>query len=149
MRQLWIFLHLVSVVVWVGGMFFVHHCLRPAILSLAPPQRLTLMRDTLSRFFAYVAVSLVLLWASGVAMLLDTGLRAAPPAWHLMTAVAFVMTVVFAVIRLDRFPKFGAAVLASDWAGAAAVLGAIRLLVTVNLWLGLFTIAVATLGRLL
>ncbi len=149
MRQLWIFLHLISVVVWVGGMFFVHHCLRPAILSLAPPQRLALMRDTLSRFFSYVNVALLVLWASGLAMFVDTGFGAAPAAWHLMTTIAFVMSVVYAVIRVDRFPKFGAAVLAADWPAAAAVLGAIRLLVTVNLWLGLFTIAVATLGRLL
>ncbi|HEY5633298.1 MAG TPA: hypothetical protein VIT02_06020 [Burkholderiaceae bacterium] len=149
MRQLWIFLHLIAVVVWVGGMFFAHHCLRPAALALSPPQRLALMREALGRFLGYVSVALLALWASGLAMMIETGFAAAPPAWHAMTAVALLMTLIFAVIRLGRFAKFSRAVAASDWPAAGALLGSIRMLVVVNLWLGLFTIALATLGRLL
>lgn len=148
MRHFLIFLHLIAVVVWVGGMFFAHHCLRPAVLALAPPQRLALMQAVLARFFGYVAIALLVLWASGLAMMIETGFAAAPPTWHAMLGVALVMTVIFAVIRLDRFARFSSAVAASDWPAAGALLGAIRLLVLVNLWLGLFTIAIATLGRL-
>ena len=149
MRQLWIFLHLIAVVVWVGGMFFAHHCLRPAALALDPPHRLALMRAALGRFLGYVSVALLALWVSGLALMIDTGFAAAPVAWHAMMAVALLMTLIFGLIRLDRFPKFSAAVAASDWPVAGALLAPIRMLVVVNLWLGLFTIALATLGRLI
>ena len=45
-------LHVMGVVVWVGGMFFAHMALRPAVQSLAPPERLPLLAATLSRFIA-------------------------------------------------------------------------------------------------
>ena len=69
MTELWLFLHLVAVAVWIGGMVFAHFCLRPAALAtLAPPQRLPLMSAALGRFFALVGAALLLLWASGVAL---------------------------------------------------------------------------------
>ena len=41
MRSILLLLHLSGVIVWVGGMFFAHFCLRPvAALQLPPPQRL-------------------------------------------------------------------------------------------------------------
>ena len=50
-------LHLLGVVVWVGGMFFAHMALRPALPRRSqPPQRLPLLAATLSRFIAWVAV---------------------------------------------------------------------------------------------
>jgi uncharacterized membrane protein len=44
-------LHIFSAVVWVGGMFAIYVCLRPALGTLQPPQRLQLMRVTLQKFF--------------------------------------------------------------------------------------------------
>lgn len=148
MRQFWIFLHLVAVVVWIGGMSFAHLCLRPAALALPPPQRLPLMAAALGRFFAQVTIALVLLWASGLAMMAQTGFGASPGAWHAMMGVALVMTAIFAVIRLVRYPRLVAGVAAGDWPAAGAAVNAIRMLVVVNLLLGLLTIAIATLGRL-
>ena len=37
-------LHILGAVVWVGGMFAIYVCLRPALVTLEPPQRLRLMR---------------------------------------------------------------------------------------------------------
>lgn len=149
MREFWLFAHLCAVVVWVGGMAFVQFCLRPAALALPPPQRLALMSEALRRFLAQVTAALAVLWASGIAMLLPVGLRAAPPAWHSMLGAALVMTGVFAAIRLVRYPALRAAVAASDWPAAGAALASIRALVMLNLFLGTLTIAAATLGRLL
>ena len=36
-------LHIFGAVVWVGGMFAIYVCLRPALSTLEPPQRLRLM----------------------------------------------------------------------------------------------------------
>ena len=44
-------LHIFGAVVWVGGMFAIHVCLRPALSTLEPPQRLRQMRVTLQKFF--------------------------------------------------------------------------------------------------
>ena len=149
MRHLWIFLHLIGVVVWIGGMFFAHHCLRPAAMQLQPPQRLPLMAATLGRFFNHVVVALALLWVSGIAMMIQTGFAQSPRIWHSMMGVALVMTIIFGVIRVLRFPRLQAGVAAQDWPAAAAALNGIRILVAINLGLGLLTIAIATLGRLI
>jgi uncharacterized membrane protein len=44
-------LHIFGAVVWVGGMFAIYVCLRPALGTLEPPQRLRLMRVTFEKFF--------------------------------------------------------------------------------------------------
>ena len=47
-------LHIFGAVVWVGGMFAIYVCLRPALGALEPPQRLRLMRVTFEKFFPWV-----------------------------------------------------------------------------------------------
>ena len=49
--------HVLAVLVWVGGMVFAHFFLRPALVLLEPPQRLRLMHEVLRRFFAIVLVA--------------------------------------------------------------------------------------------
>ena len=57
--------HIFGAVIWVGGMFAIYVCLRPALGALDPPQRLRLMRVTFQKFFLWVWVAIVLLLASG------------------------------------------------------------------------------------
>ena len=59
-------LHVLAVVLWVGGMAFAHFFLRPALATLEPPQRLRLMHAVLGRFFAAVLWAVGLLLASGL-----------------------------------------------------------------------------------
>ncbi len=146
MREIWLFLHIVAVVVWVGGMWFAHLCMRPAALALPPPARLPLMAGALGRFFAQVLAAVVLLWISGLAMIGAVGFAQAPAAWHAMMGIAFVMTLVFLVIRVLLWPRLRDSVGRQDFPLAAAALDTIRRLVVVNLVLGVATIAVATLG---
>ena len=143
MRSLLLFVHLAGVAVWVGGMFFAHLCLRPALETLAPPQRLVLMNDVMRRFLGWVGLAIVLLWASGLARMLAVGFGNAPRAWHAMMGIALVMTIVYAFIVASIYPKLRRAVAASEWPVAGAALGRIRRLVLVNLVLGFATIAVA------
>lgn len=148
MRELWLFLHIAAVVLWVGGMAFAHTCMRPSALALPPPQRLPLMAGALGRFFAQVLVALAVLWASGLAMMVQAGFSASPAAWHAMMGIALLMTLVFLDIRFRRWPRLRDAVARGDWPAGAAALDGIRRLVSLNLVLGVVTIAVATLGRL-
>jgi uncharacterized membrane protein len=61
--------HVLSIIVWVGGMVFAHFFLRPAVAQLEAPVRLRLMHDVLGRFFQAVLVAALLTLASGVWML--------------------------------------------------------------------------------
>ena len=49
-----LFLHLLGVAVWVGGMIFAHFCLRPALEDLSPQLRLPLIESVFGRFFNWV-----------------------------------------------------------------------------------------------
>ncbi len=151
MREIWLFLHLVAVVVWIGGMMFAHFCLRPAALdTLQPPQRLPLMSSALGRFFVIVGWSLALLWGSGIAMFAHQYYGGATPpwSWNAMAAIAALMTLLFAAIALRRHPRMRAALETGELPAAAAALDGIRRLVVANLALGWLTMAIATLGRL-
>jgi uncharacterized membrane protein len=147
MRSLLLFVHLIAVAVWVGGMFFVHFCLRPAAAEvLAPPQRLPLIVSALGRFFRWVAVAIGLLWISGLARMLEVGFADAPLAWHVMMTLGLVMTVLFGVIAHVVFPKVKALAVDGQFPEAAQRLVVVRHLVAVNLTLGVLTIAVAAFG---
>lgn len=143
-------LHLLGVVVWVGGMFFAYLALRPAAgETLAPPQRLPLWAATLRRFFGWVGVSIVLIAGSGIAMmvLLAGGSGAIGVHVHAMFFIAVVMMIIFAHVYYSPFSKLKAAVAAQEWQAGGQALAQIRMLVAVNLTLGLLTIAIATAGK--
>ena len=44
-------LHVLSAVIWVGGMFFAYVILRPATSAMEPPTRLRLWRRVFQKFF--------------------------------------------------------------------------------------------------
>jgi uncharacterized membrane protein len=138
-------LHVMGVVVWVGGMFFAHMALRPAVQSLAPPERLPLLAAALSRFIAWVGVAIVAILASGVAMLAmmgSVGLYV-----HAMTAVGLAMMAIYLYIVAVPLRVMRAGVSAKDWPRAGQAMQRIRQLVAVNLVLGVAVIAVAYLAR--
>ncbi|MBN9697488.1 MAG: CopD family protein [Zoogloea sp.] len=141
-----LFAHLAGVILWVGGMAFAHFCLRPAALALPPAQRLPLWCGVLGRFFRVVWLAIGLIVGSGFAMLGATGFAQAPVAWHVMAGIGLVMVAVFASIWFGPWQALQQAVAAENWAGGAAALNRIRQRVGLNLLLGVFTVAVATLG---
>jgi len=142
-------LHVLGVVVWVGGMFLMHVAVRPAAVELLqPPQRLPLIASVLGRFFRWVAVAVVAVLLSGIGMILEGGgFRNAHLSVHLMFATGLAMMAIFLHIRFAPFRRLQSSVASSDLPAAARHLEQVRQLVTVNLVLGTFTIAVATVGR--
>jgi uncharacterized membrane protein len=142
-------LHVLGVVVWVGGMFMMHVAVRPAAVELLPPpQRLPLIASVLRRFFFWVAIAVVAVLLSGIGMILEGGgFRNAHLSVHVMFAIGLAMMAIFLHIRLAPFKRMQSAVASSEWPVAARHLEQVRLLVTTNLVLGILTIAVATIGR--
>jgi uncharacterized membrane protein len=141
-----LFLHLISDVIWIGGMFLAYVAVRPAALEvLEPPQRLRLWTGIFQRFFPWVWAAVVLILGSGFVML---GQMAAVPAYVIvMTVIGIVMSMIFLHIFFAPFGRLKRAVAAEDWKTGAGALNQIRLLVGTNLALGLFNIAVGVLGR--
>ncbi|PKO84057.1 MAG: hypothetical protein CVU17_05630 [Betaproteobacteria bacterium HGW-Betaproteobacteria-11] len=147
MTRLPIFLHLLGVVVWIGGMSFMTFCLRPvAVAQLSPAQRLPLLVAVMGRFLAWVGISLVLIWGSGLWRFTEVGGALVPPHWHAMAKVGAGMTAIYLYIALRLRPRLKAAVVRQDWPTGGAVLTLIGKLVMLNLALGLLTMAIAVLG---
>ncbi len=150
MHPLFKFLHLASVVLWVGGMFFAWMCLRPvAAANLEPPQRLKLWVDVFARFFPWVWGAVVAILLSGIWTLIDVGMRTAPWYWHTMLMLGLIMSAIFVYVFMVPYARLKGAVDAQNWPGGGKALGRIRTLIAFNLALGFVTIAVASLGRLL
>jgi uncharacterized membrane protein len=141
-----LFLHLISDVVWIGGMFLAYVAVRPAALEvLEGPQRVRLWAAIFKRFFPAVWIAVVLIIGSGFVMI---GQLARVPTYVLvMTAIGLIMTMIFLHIYFAPFGRLKRAVAASDWHAGGVALNQIRVLVGVNLAIGLINIAVAVLGR--
>jgi uncharacterized membrane protein len=141
--------HILAALVWVGGMFFAHQVLRPAAAALDPGLRLPLWSRVFDRFFAWVIAAIVLLLASGYALVfgLYGGFRALPFYVNLMQAIGIVMMLLFFHLYFAPWRRFRGAVARQDWAESGRQLGRIRTIVTVNLVLGLIVVAIGGSGR--
>src|SRR4030065_378319 len=65
-------LHLLAVVIWVGGMFFAYMALRPVAANLLePPLRMPLWSQPFARFFPWVWAAVILLPVTGYWMILN------------------------------------------------------------------------------
>ena len=136
--------HLLAILVWMGGMVFVHFFLRPSLSLLEPPARLRLMHEVLGRFFQAVLVASLLTLASGVWMLgrvakqvvQSGGSFNMPWQWTVMAVLGTLMVAIFLHIRFALFKRLARTVAASDWPAGGAALGQIRQWVLVNLVLG-------------
>lgn len=148
--RLALLLHVLGVVVWVGGMFFAYMALRPAAAqSLEPPQRLKLWEGTFRRFFSWVWLAVALIFGSGTYLIRGGGgFGAASPHVDLMLGIGLVMALIFFRIFFVPYRTLKQAVAAGEWQTAGAALAQIRTLVGVNLVLGLLTIVVAMAGGL-
>lgn len=150
LMQIAYLLHVLGVVVWVGGMFFAYMVLRPVAASvLEPPQRLTLWAGVFGKFFPWVWVAVALILATGLHLLVVMGGTGAPLHALAMTALGLVMMAIYAHVYFAPYRRLERAVAAQDWKAGGAALGQIRQLVGLNLGLGLVTIAVAFVGRML
>lgn len=142
------FLHILGFTIWVGGMFFAYMALRPvAAARLEPPQRLPLWEGVFGKFFPWVWLCVATLLGSGLYMMAQLG---KPPMYvSAMFGLGIIMMMLFAHVFFAPFKRLKRAVAAQDWQAGGAALGQIRMLVGINLSLGLLTIVVGTLGALL
>jgi len=142
-------IHVLAVMLWVGGMFFAYMVLRPTATEvLQPPERLKLWNSVFKRFFNWVWLLVYLLLVTGFYMVyLFGGLLHVPTYIHLMLALGMAMLVVFVFLFFRLYVRFNLNVSRQEWKQAGETLVGIRKLVALNLVLGILTFAVAILGR--
>lgn len=146
-------LHVLSIVVWIGGMAFAHFFLRPALPLLEPSARLALMAAVLGRFLRAVAFAAPLAWATGGWMIGRAaaqvagsgGVFAMPVYWTVMATLGTVMLAVFVFIRWVPYRALTGALAAGQLPAAAAALARVRQWVALNLGLGVVILLVTLL----
>ena len=146
--------HLLSIVVWVGGLFFVIVCLRPALRGLDGPTKLRFASEVLGRFLTIVNMAVALVLGSGLAMLWLAVREAKSPGlsfnmpldWYAMIGLGLVMMAIFGHLRGVLFKRLDRAVKAGDWAAGAAAFEPIPGWLVVNLVLGVIVIVAMRLG---
>jgi uncharacterized membrane protein len=139
-----------------GGMTFMLFALRPSITALMEPQpRARLMGEVWQRFFAMVAVAVLVLFATGTHLYTSAfkaakaagGAGSVPLGWNLMLVIGMLMFLIFGHIYFAGFRKFKRAVAAAEWPVAAKAAGLIHKLVVVNFVLGWLAIVAVRLVR--
>ncbi|PWW45841.1 CopD family protein [Melaminivora alkalimesophila] len=141
-------LHVLSIIVWVGGMAFAHFFLRPAVQQLAPAERVPLMRAILQRFLAAVGASVVVVLTTGLALIGMVSMGGGfvmPWDWKFMSGVGLLMMAIYAYIYLALLSRLDTAVQAADWAVGGDALARIRTWVGINLLLGTAIVVVVLL----
>jgi uncharacterized membrane protein len=131
-------LHLLGAVLWVGGMFFALMVLRPSLGAVPPEQRLELHRQVFRRFFRLIWHVMPIMLITGFAMVfvVDGGFSGVRWNVHLMMLLGLVMSAIFVALFFGPWA-------ALRRGGDAALVDRIRMLIQVNLVLGLIVIVVA------
>jgi uncharacterized membrane protein len=145
-------LHLLSAVIWVGGMFFAHQMLRPVAAELLePPLRQPLWVGVFNRFFPVVWGAILLIPVTGYWMMFNLfgGFGAAKLYVHLMHGLGLLMIALFLYVYFVPFRKLKAAVSEKAWPNGKAHIDRIRDVVGINTILGIVTIAIGAGGRYL
>ena len=145
-------LHQLSIVIWVGGMFFAYMCLRPVAASrLDPPLRLTLWAEVFARFFPWVWVAVVSVLVTGLWMIFGVfgGFANVGAYVHAMFGLGLLMMAIFLHVFFAPYRRLKKAVTVADWADGAKQLARIRVLVGINTILGIVTTVTASAGRYL
>lgn len=142
-------LHIAAAVFWVGGMAFAYIVLRPAALGLEPAARLPLWRRVFGRFLPLAGLSVAVLLVSGYAMLFAYfgGPGNAPLYLHVMQGTGLLMTLLFLHLVFAPWRRFRMAVDGGNLPEAARRLNQIRIVVAVNLVLGIITVLAGSTGR--
>jgi len=142
--------HMVSAIIWIGGMFFAYMALRPAAVQvLEPPTRLKLWSAVFARFFKWVWAIVILLPVTGVYMVFTNweGFQFLTLDIYFMIGIGTIMILLFMHLFFAPYRRMNQALDANDIQEAARRLGQIRLVVAINLSLGLTVGVIASAGR--
>ncbi|HSN18866.1 MAG TPA: CopD family protein [Gammaproteobacteria bacterium] len=140
--------HVLAVIIWIGGMFFGFVALRPAMRGMDTLAAARFWCTALGRFLPWVWAAIVVLLASGTYMVFNSfdGFAQLPWFVQFMMGIGIFMMMLVAHLTFSAFKKLKRAVAADDAALAAKALRQIRIIMDVNLILGLLIVVVVMMG---
>ncbi|MBF0108385.1 MAG: CopD family protein [Magnetococcales bacterium] len=141
-------IHMISAIIWVGGMFFALRMLRPSLEHLSPPDTVTLWIGVLERFFSWIRVIVLLLPATGYWMVFGEigGFRQAGLHVYLMHTLGWIMIGLFLWIYLFPFRRMKKMAREELIPEAGMYMMRIRRLVSINMVLGMIVSTLAAVG---
>ena len=143
-------LHILASIIWIGGMFFAYMALRPvAATLLEPPQRLPLWSQVFARFFPWVWIAIIVLPATGLWMVYSVfgGFGQAGLYIHLMAGIGTLMILLYLHLFFAPYRRLNQALAANQLPEAGKRVAQIRLIIAINLTLGLLVTVIASAGR--
>lgn len=144
--------HVLAAVIWVGGMFYAYVAMRPAVVQVVEPSlRGPLWRHTLGRFFPWVWLAIATLLLTGYWMVFSYFGGMASAGWHIhvMQGLGLLMMLLFLHVYFAPFRRLKQAVEKGDTEEGLRRIGQIRVLVGINLVLGLVVVVIGSGGRYL
>jgi uncharacterized membrane protein len=134
-------IHVLAAIILIGGTFFIVVVLSRGVGPLELATRMALWERTLSSFLMWVWISIAALFASGVAMAIlgFGGFSALSSYVRLMAALAVLITLIFAYLQFFPLKRFRQAIAKTELTAASKVLSRVRLVLAVNLVLGIVT----------
>ena len=150
MAILLIALHGLAAAIWVGGMFMAYVVVRPAAARLLDvPERTTFWQESFAGFFPWVWASIVVLLITGFWLIFGFygGIATVGIDVHTMLLLGIVMMALFAHLYFGPYQRMREAIAGKQWPEAGRRLGQIRLIIAINLTLGLVTVALGAGGR--
>ena len=142
--------HLLSAIIWVGGMFYAYMILRPVAAELLdPPVRLKLWSDIFRKFFVWVWAIIIIIPATGYFMIFTNwdGFSNLTTDIHIMHGLGILMILIYLHLFFAPYRRMNQALAENNIQEAARRLGQMRMIVGVNLLLGLTVATVASAGR--
>ena len=141
-------LHVLAAVVWVGGMFFAYLALRPALAEHSALARAHLWAAVFRRFFPWVWASIAVLLVTGFFMVFNAfgSFRLTPMFVNLMMALGIVMMLLFVYVVYLPYRQLRHSVEVNAEPEARKAMNHIRVVILVNLILGLIVIFIAASG---
>ena len=143
-------LHILSAVIWVGGMFLIYMCLRPVLgEQLELPLRLRFIEAVFSKFFVWVWAAVIILPVTGfwLGFMVFGGISKWPLYIHLMMGLGVLMILLYLHVFFAPWRRMKQALVENNLPEAGRRLNQIRIAVAVNLTLGILAIIIAGGGR--
>jgi uncharacterized membrane protein len=142
-------IHLVAIIVWLGGLFALMVVLSPATRAMDSVAHASLWHRALSRFFVWGSISLGIIVATGIA-LVHLRFAGQPPLIHRVNMFIGVPAIaLFVYVLLGPYRSCRRAIADRDWKAAEHSVSRIRVLLALVLLLGMVSSVVSAVGRYL
>jgi len=141
--------HIVATIVLLGGLFFASVVFRPIASGLDIQTASALWHQTLSRFFAWGWASLLLILASGIAMvfLKFGGFSGVPIIHRANMAIGIPAIALFGYVFFGPWRAYRRTIARRDWTAAQTEIRRVRVLIGIILGLGFVASVVSAVGR--